>query len=430
MCLFRKGSIYESPAKPSWRAGDWAQGLPHAERVWYHYTNCPLQVEAPLGGSKEVSGCLSWLAGRVFLPVLLLWCVLCLFLFGPSWWCLGLWRLLEPAGTCPERAGKPVPLHHHSIPLHQLPPCQRGRRCNYEGEDVFMKASALTKMYLWMRRCIYEGVSADEDVFMNAKMYSWRCQRWRRCIYEGEDVFMKASALTKMYLWRQRCIYVSALTKMYLWMRRCIHEGVSADEDVFMKAKMYLWRCQRWRRCIYECEGVFMKVSALMKMYLWMRRCIHEGVSADEDVFMKAKMYSWRRQRWRRCIYEGEDVYMKVSALTKMYLWRRRCIYEGVSADEDVFMKAKMYLWRWLERTCWQRCIYEGEDVSMKVVTADENVFMKAKMYLLRWGARVSADMSALGALTYQLWFCWIYLYFIGFQIWINAINKKYVWKK
>ena len=22
--------------------GDWAQGLPHAERVWYHYTNCPL----------------------------------------------------------------------------------------------------------------------------------------------------------------------------------------------------------------------------------------------------------------------------------------------------------------------------------------------------------------------------------------------------
>ena len=264
MCLFRKGSIYESPAKPSCRAGDWAQGLPHAERVWYHYTNCPLQVEAPLGGSKEVSGCLSWLAGRVFLPVLLLWCVLRLFLFGPSWWCLGLWRLLEPAGTCPERAGKPVPLNHHSIPLHQLPPCQRGRRCIYEGEGVFMKVSALTKMYLWMRRCIYEGVSADEDVFMNAKMYSWRCQRWRRCFYEGEDVFMKASALTKMYLWRRRCIY----------------EGVSADEDVFTNAKMYSWRCQRWRRCIYEGEDVFMKVSALTKMYLWMRKCIHEYIFA------------------------------------------------------------------------------------------------------------------------------------------------------
>jgi len=116
---------------------------------------------------------------------------------------------------------------------------------------------------------------------------------------------------------------------------------------------------------------------------------------------------------------------MKVSALTKMYLWRRRCIHEGVSADEDVFMKAKMYSWRWLALTCWQRCIYEGEDVSLKVVSADENVFMKAKMYLLRWGALVSADMSALGALTYQLWFCWIYLYFIGFQILINAIKKN-----
>ena len=22
--------------------GDWAQGLPHAEQVWYHYTTCPL----------------------------------------------------------------------------------------------------------------------------------------------------------------------------------------------------------------------------------------------------------------------------------------------------------------------------------------------------------------------------------------------------
>ena len=42
----------------------------------------------------------------------------------------------------------------------------------------------------------------------------------------------------------------------------------------------------------------------------------------------------------------------------------------------------------------------------MNVVSADENVFMKAKMYLLRWGALVSADMSALGALAYQLWFC------------------------
>ena len=136
----------------------------------------------------------------------------------------------------------------------------------------------------------------------------------------------------------------SALTKMYLWRRRCIYEGVSADEDVFMKAKMYLWRCQRWRRCIYEGEDLFMKVSALTKMYSWRRRCIHEGVSADEDVFMKAKMYSLRCQRWRRCIYEGEDVFMKASALTKMYLWRRRCIYEGVSADEDVFMKAKMYI--------------------------------------------------------------------------------------
>ena len=107
--------------------------------------------------------------------------------------------------------------------------------------SALTKIFALTKMYLWRRRCIYEGV-------------------WRRCIYEGEDVFMKVSALTKMYLWRRRCIY----------------EGVSADEDVFMKAKMYLWRCQRWRRCIYEGEDVFIKVSALTKMHLWRRRCIHE----------------------------------------------------------------------------------------------------------------------------------------------------------
>ena len=155
---------------------------------------------------------------------------------------------------------------------------------------------------------------------------------------------------TKMHVWRRRCI-------------RCIYEGVSADEDVFMNAKMYSWRFQRWRRCIYECEDVFMKVSALTKMYLWRRRCIHEGVSADEDVFI------WRR----RCIYEGvsadEDVFMKA----KMYLWRcqrwRRCIYEG----EDVFMKV-------LEWTCWQRCIYEGEDVSMKVVSPD----VLTKMYLWR----------------------------------------------
>ena len=35
-----------------------------------------------------------------------------------------------------------------------------------------------------------EGVSANENVFM---------ARSRRCIYEGENVFMKVSALTKMY---------------------------------------------------------------------------------------------------------------------------------------------------------------------------------------------------------------------------------------
>ena len=137
-------------------------------------------------------------------------------------------------------------------------------------------------------------------------------------------------------------------------------------------------------------------VSALTKMYLWRRRCIYEGVSADEDVFMKAKMYLWRCQRWRRCIYEGEDVFMKVSALmTKMYLWRRRCIYEGGQR------------WR-----------------------ADKDVFMKAKMYSWRWGVLVSADMSALGALTCQLGFCSIYLYFPFFPSNLNKCHKFNFLKK
>ena len=141
-------------------------------------------------------------------------------------------------------------------------------------------------MYLWR---------AHADVFMKAKMYLWRCQRWRRCIlYDGEDVFMKMSALTKMYLWSE-----DVFIKASPW-RRCIcanYEG----EDV------YSWRCQRWRRCIYEGEDVFMKVSALTKMYLWRRRCIHEGVSANEDVFMEVvradaltKMYLWKRRSFMK----------------------------------------------------------------------------------------------------------------------------------
>ena len=83
--------------------------------------------------------------------------------------------------------------------------------------------------------------------------------KWLTLVDTHEDI-MKA-------VWRQRCIYIVIIlylwrrqrwwrwSKMYLWRRRCIYEGVSADEDVFMKAKM-MWRC------------------------------IYEGVRADEDVFM------------------------------------------------------------------------------------------------------------------------------------------------
>ena len=355
MCLWRPISIYEAPAKPSCRAGDWAQGLPHAERVWYHYTNCPLQAEAPRGAQKALFFRL-W--ARVFLALCFLIGVCCVSSFlvlcgGVSAFVVRgactYGSLLEPAPTALMSALTKMYLWRRRCiyegvsadedvfimkPKMYSWRCQRWRRCIYEGEDVFMKASALTKMYLWRRRCIHEGVRADKDVFMKAKMYLWRCQCWQRCIHDGEDVFLTVSLLTKMYLWMK--VKVSALTKMYLW---------RAHADVFMKAKMYLWRCQRWRRCIlYDGEDVFMKVSALTKMYLW-----------SEDVFIKASP-------WRRCIcanYEGEDVFMKVSALTKMYLWRRRCIFMKVSA------LTKMYLWR-------RRCIHEG-------VSADEDVFMKRR---------------------------------------------------
>ena len=237
--LWRRQDVFIAPAKPSCRAGDWAHALPHAERVWYHYTNCPLQAEAPRGAQKALFFRL-W--ARVFLALCFLIGVCCVSSFLVL--CGGVSAFVVRGACTYGSLLEPAP-------------------------TALM--SALMKMYLRRRRCIYEGVSADEDVFMKAKMYLWRCQRWRRCIYyEAEDVFMKVSALTKMHLWRRRCIY----------------EGVSADEDVFMKAKMYSWRCPRWQRCVYEGKDVFMKVSVLTKMYSWRRRCIPDGVIADEDAYM------------------------------------------------------------------------------------------------------------------------------------------------
>ena len=35
--------------------GDWTQGLPHAERVWYHYTNCPVNPESNMSSLELIS---------------------------------------------------------------------------------------------------------------------------------------------------------------------------------------------------------------------------------------------------------------------------------------------------------------------------------------------------------------------------------------
>ena len=54
------------------QSGDWAQGLPHAERVWYHCTNCPLEKRAkrklisPLGRERDIDGGVPKLKGLFF----------------------------------------------------------------------------------------------------------------------------------------------------------------------------------------------------------------------------------------------------------------------------------------------------------------------------------------------------------------------------
>ena len=35
--------------------GDWTQGLPHAERVWYHYTNCPVNPDSNMSSLELIS---------------------------------------------------------------------------------------------------------------------------------------------------------------------------------------------------------------------------------------------------------------------------------------------------------------------------------------------------------------------------------------